>query len=263
MITDSYDVKTEPIIKPEDYYGPQKHICDICILTFSRIIFEEALETFNAQKAAEIGSCGGNIPIYTFEIPKEKNINRGESENVEKLRIGILLCNIGSVAAGINITESNWLIGATKYIMFGSAGALDQSKTKGKYVVPTKAYRDEGMSYHYAPPSDYIEVTGSKKVGEIFDEIGAPYVKGYCWTTDTWYRETRGQMDARRNEGCIAVDMEVSGAQAVCDFYGWELYCFLMTGDVLDEPVYDVAELSAANHDLDKLYLAFEIARRI
>ena len=24
---------------------------------------------------------------------------------------------------------------------------------KGKYVIPTAAYRDEGMSYHYAPPA--------------------------------------------------------------------------------------------------------------
>ena len=258
MITDSYDVKTEAIIKPEDYYGPQNHVCDICILTFSKVIFEETMEKFNPRKEAEIGSCAGNNPIYSFEIPKLKPAEEGD-----KLRIGIVLCNIGSIAAGVNITETNWLIGATKFIMFGSAGALDQSKTNGKYVVPTKAYRDEGMSYHYAPPADYIDVKGSKRVAEIFDELGTPYVEGYCWTTDTWYRETRGQMEARRSEGCIAVDMEVSGAQAVCDFYGWELYNFLVTGDVLDESVYDVAELSAANHDLDKLYLAFEIAKRI
>ena len=249
MITDSYDINTEAIITPEDYYGPQKHICDICIVTFSKIILEEALEKFDVRKDAEIGSCAGNIPIYTFE-------NDGK-------RIGMFLCNIGSIAAGVCITEVNWLIGATKFIMFGSAGALDQEKTKGKYVVPTKAYRDEGMSYHYAPPADYIDITGSEKVVEIFDELGEPYVTGYCWTTDTWYRETRGLMAARKSEGCIAVDMEVAGAQSVCDFYGWQLYNFLVTGDVLDDPIYDVADLAAANHDLDKFYLALEIAKRI
>lgn len=249
MITDSYDVKTEAIISPEDYYGPQNHVCDICIVTFSKVILAEVLEKFDVRRDAEIGSCAGNIPIYTFEH--------------DGLRIGIFLCNIGSIAAGVYITEANWLIGATKFIMFGSAGALDQEKTKGKYVVPTKAYRDEGMSYHYAPPADYINVTGSSKIAEIFDELGEPFVTGYCWTTDTWYRETRGLMAARKSEGCIAVDMEVAGAQAVCDFYGWQLYSFLVTGDVLDDPIYDVAELSSANHDLDKLYLALEIAKRI
>ena len=262
MITNSYDINTDPIITPEDYYGPQNHVCDICIITLSKVIFSEVMEKFNPRKEAEIGSCSGNIPIYTFEVAEAGGGDGGKAGD-EPLRIGILLCNIGSVAAGINITEANWLIGATKFIMFGSAGSLDNAKTYGKYVVPIKAYRDEGMSYHYAPPSDYIDVPGSSKVIEVFKELGVPFVDGYCWTTDTWYRETRGQMENRKSEGCIAVDMEVAGAQAVCDFYGWELFSFLVTGDVLDQPVYDVAELSAANHDLDKLYLALEIAKRL
>ena len=249
MIIDSFDIKTEAIITPEDYYGPQKHICDVCIVTFSKVILEEARSIFECRKDAEIGSCAGNIPIYTFE-------HAG-------MRIGILLCNIGSVAAGVNITEANWLIGATKFIMFGSAGSLDAEATAGKYVVPTKAYRDEGMSYHYAPPSDYIDVKGADKVSQVFDELSIPYVKGYCWTTDTWYRETRGLMEKRKTEGCIAVDMEVSGAQAVCDFYGFELYDFLETGDVLDLPEYQVEGLYEANHNMDKFHVALELAKRV
>ena len=284
MITDSFDVKTEAIITPEDYYGPQKHICDICIITFSRVIFQEVMERYECRKEGEIGSCAGNIPIYSFEINRGKlseskasdvktaTGKKSEGRNIEAqtldedtepLRIGILLCSIGSVAAGTNITESNWLIGATKFILFGSAGSLDNDKTKGKYTVPDKAYRDEGMSYHYVPPADYIDVPGCQKVSEIFDEVGIPYVKGGCWTTDSFYRETRGLMEKRKSEGCLAVDMEVSGAQAVCDFYGFSLYCFLETGDVLDEHVYDAAGLFDANHDLNKFFVALEIAKRI
>ncbi|MBP3816052.1 MAG: nucleoside phosphorylase [Firmicutes bacterium] len=256
MITDSFD-RSKPIITPGDYYGEQKHILDICIITFSKVIFQEVLDNYRSQslrKEGEIVSCGGNIPIYSFEIEDLKG---------EAMRIGILLSSIGSVAAGINITECNWLTGATKFIMFGSAGALNEPLTKGKYVVPAKAYRDEGMSYHYMPPSDYVDVDMADRVGEIFDEIKVPYVKGPCWTTDTWYRETVEQMKARVEDGCLAVDMEVSGAQAVCSFYGWELYCFLVTGDVLGEEEYSLGGLASANHDLDKLHLGFEIAKRI
>ena len=50
-----------------------------------------------------------------------------------------------------------YMTGADKFILFGSAGALDKEKTKGKYVIPTEAYRDEGMSYHYAPPGDGLQ----------------------------------------------------------------------------------------------------------
>ena len=63
-----------------------------------------------------------------------------------------------------------------------------------------------------------------------------------------------------RAEGCIAVEMEVAGVQAVCDFYGLELYDFLEAGDVLESSGYEVEGLDAANHNLGKLYIALETA---
>ena len=76
-------------------------------------------------------------------------------------------------------------------------------------------------------------------------------------------RETVGLTDRRRSEGCIAVEMELAGVQAVCDFTGLELYDFLVTGDVLSEDEYRVEELSDANHNMDKFYIALEIAKAI
>ena len=89
------------------------------------------------------------------------------------------------------------------------------------------------MSYHYAPPADYIDIPGGKKVSEIFSALGVPHVCGKTWTPDAFYRELRHQMEARRAEGCLTVDMELAGVQAVCAFHGWELYSFLQCGDVL------------------------------
>ena len=119
------------------------------------------------------------------------------------------------------------------------------------------------MSYHYAPPADYIAIKNADRVEEIFTELQLPYVKGRVWTTDAFYRETRDQFAKRRAEGCIAVEMEVAGVQAVCDYHGFELYDFLVTGDVLDAPVYEIEGLHSANHDLDKLFIALELAKRI
>ena len=67
----------------------------------------------------------------------------------------------------------------------------------------------------------------------------------------------------RKAEGCLAVDMEVAGVQAVCSFHGFQLYCFLMTGDVLDLPEWDVAELGEANHSMDNLKLALKLAAAV
>ena len=47
------------------------------------------------------------------------------------------------------------------------------------------------------------------------------------------------------------------------DFYGFELYDFLVAGDVLIEGNYETDGLSAANHDLDKLFLALQIAKNM
>ena len=46
----------------------------------------------------------------------------------------------------------------------------------------------------------------------------------------------------------------------ILEKYGFELYDFLVTGDVLDQPEYSIGTLQAANHSLDKLHLALAIA---
>ena len=67
-------------------------------------------------------------------------------------------------------------------------------------------------------------------------------------------------IESQAIKGCIAVEMELAGVQAVCDFYGLELYDFLEAGDVLESSGYDVEGLHDANHDLGKLYVALNTA---
>ena len=249
MITDSFDNKTPSIVSFADFYGEQKHLIDTCLVTFSKQIADSVLDTFDCAKIADIHAANGFTPIYQFTH---------EGKN-----IGFYLSGIGSTLAAQFCIESSYLTGATNYIMFGSAGSLDGEKTTGKFVIPTHAYRDEGMSYHYAPPADYIDIKNHGKVAEIFRRLDLPYVEGRVWTTDAFMRETVGQMTLRRSEGCIAVEMELAGVQSVCDFHGLELYDFLATGDVLSGSEYHVEGLNDANHNMDKFYIALEIAKAI
>ncbi|MBR4906641.1 MAG: nucleoside phosphorylase [Clostridia bacterium] len=249
MITDSFDNKSEPLFTPEHFLGPQKHLSDICLLTFSHVILKELMTRFTLSEVGTLDSANGSRPIYVFEFGGRT--------------IAAFLCGIGSTIAGNDVVELNWEIGATKFIMFGSAGNLNREATAGKYVIPTEAYRDEGLSYHYAPPADYIAIKNADATAAFFDELRLPYVMGRVWTTDAFYRETKDQVAARQKEGCLAVEMELAGVEAVCDFHGFELYNFLVTGDVLDAPVYENGELRSANHDLDKLDIALEIVKRI
>lgn len=245
MITDSYHSEKESLFSPGVFLGERKSICDTAIATFSCDIFNSVLEKYPHKEVAHVGSANGSKPVYMLEI---------NGKNVV-----FYLSAIGGCLAGNDIIEINWQTGIKNLIIFGSAGSLDSKATDGRFVIPTQAYRDEGMSYHYAPPSDFIDIKNSGKLEGIFEELKLPYVSGRIWTTDAPYRETKTAISERKKDGCIAVEMEVAGVQAVCDFYGIELYSFLMTGDLLDSDEYNPDGLEYANHSCDKFFTALKI----
>jgi purine-nucleoside phosphorylase len=246
MITDCYDDKTESIITPRDFYGEPKHIVDICLIIFSKEIHSHLLDNYTCEKIGELNACNGITPIYKM--------------NYKGKDIAFYLTAIGSAVASTLCYEVSWQTGARNFIMFGSCGSLNREKTDGKFIVPTETYRGEGASYYYAKPSDYITIKNSKKISSIFEKLNVPHVLGKVWTTDSMLRETVGLVEKRKEEGCIAVEMELAGVQALCDFYDLELYNFLEAGDVLESSGYEVEGLHGANHNLGKLYIALDIA---
>lgn len=131
-------------------------------------------------------------------------------------------------------------------------------------MVPTAAYRDEGTSYHYAPASDYIAIKNADTVARFMEDAGLPYVLGKTWTTDAIYRETVGNFEKRKADGCISVEMECAGLQAVCDFRGAQLYTFFTSGDLLDAPKWDLrkkeGQIVGTQHDAGHFDIALELA---
>ena len=249
MIIHDFDPKTPSMIDMEAFYGPRQHQVDKCLILFSKEIHDGLLDRYDCTVIGRIGACNGSTPIYSFSLDGEP--------------VAFYLSAIGSALASGFCYEVHWQTGATRFVMFGSCGSLDGEVTRGRYIVPAEAYRGEGASYYYVPPADYIGIKNADRVAAVFDELGAPYVQGRVWTTDSMIRETVGLVDRRKREGCIAVEMELAGVQALCDFYGLELYNFLEAGDVLAESGYDAAGLHSANHDLGKLRLGLEILKRM
>ena len=249
MIIHDFDPKTPSMIDMEAFYGPRQHQVDKCLILFSKEIHDGLLDRYDCTVIGRIGACNGSTPIYSFSLDGEP--------------VAFYLSAIGSALASGFCYEVHWQTGATRFVMFGSCGSLDGEVTRGRYIVPAEAYRGEGASYYYVPPADYIGIKNAERVAAVFDELGAPYVQGRVWTTDSMIRETVGLVDRRKREGCIAVEMELAGVQALCDFFGLELYNFLEAGDVLAESGYDAAGLHSANHDLGKLRLGLEILKRM
>ena len=161
---------------------------------------------------------------------------------VERNGVQIALCQ-APVGAAAATQILDWLIayGARKIISAGSCGALRDFE-EGCFLVPRRALRDEGTSYHYAPPSRYIELNedARRAIRSALLERNIKYQEVTTWSTDGFYRETRGMVTYRRNEGCETVEMECAALAACTEFRGATFGMILYIADTLaDVEKYD------------------------
>ena len=242
MITDSFDENVLAVINPQK--KDDLHKCDVIIATFSNHIEEYVLNKFKPEKVGEFTCVNGVFSIFKFDY-------NGKTFGFYKILLGS--------AASVGMTEDVVChFDCKKILVFGSAGTLDKD-CYGKVMIPTYAYRDEGTSYHYEKASDYIEIKNAKIIEKFMKSNNIPYKIGKCWTTDGFFRETERNLKRRQNDGCIAVDMECSAIQAMCNFRNLDLYYFFLSGDLLDSPEWVEEGLKDANHN----YKNFEIALRL
>ena len=99
------------------------------------------------------------------------------------------------------------------------------------------------------------------------EEAGLPYVVGKTWTTDAVHRETRGNFEKRKAEGCISVEMECAAVQAMCDYRNLNAYFFFTCGDLLDAPKWDARkkknQKEGTQHDPGHFDIALELAKYV
>lgn len=189
---------------------------EIAITAFSDHTYGELVSRSGAKKLTSIEGCIG-LDVRAYE--------RGGK------RIIVYKSPIGAPAAAAAMEEV-MACGVKKVVAFGICGSLIEAPNH-TFMVPTRAYRDEGTSLHYMPPSDYIELNNSGIVEKSLKTGGIKTLTGGAWTTDGFYRETRTRAEKMKANGCIAVDMECSALQAVANFRGKQFYTFFITADSL------------------------------
>ena len=251
MITDTFENISEEIIKATRNDNAIK--VDACILTFSHVILKYVLENYECKKIGDLFSSNGANPIYGFEY--------------EDRYFAVYMSYVGAPACVADIEDTMSIINTDKYVVFGGSGCLNKEIARGKIMIPTEAYRDEGTSYHYAPASDYIEIKNADVVAEFMETAGLPYVTGKTWTTDAVHRETRANFEKRKADGCISVEMECASVQAMCDYRKLNAYFFFTCGDLLDAPKWDERmkknQVKHTQHDSGHFDIALELARYI
>lgn len=134
-------------------------------------------------------------------------------------------------AAGM--LEALIALGSKKFVACGSAGVLKSELKRGAIVIPSSALRDEGTSYHYCPPSRDIEMDQEvvRKLELVLQKHNISYEIGKTWTTDGFFRETKGKISKRKAEGCLTVEMECSAFIAVSKFRDVKFGQYLAAGD--------------------------------
>ena len=251
MITNSYDVHSAAKINPSD--GKDAVSVDACIITFSWMIEKYVLEQFACQQIGVSKSVTGDTPIWAFD-------HAGN-------RFAFFKSFVGAPACVATIEDTRAVFSTQSYILFGGSGCLNKEIARGRVMIPTAAYRDEGTSYHYAPASDYIEIPKASVVEAFMKENGLPYAVGKTWTTDAIFRETENNFAARKAEGCLSVEMECAGVQAMCQFRGLDLYVFFTSGDLLDAPKWtqrmSAGQIKHTQHDAGHFDIALALAEYV
>ena len=197
-----------------------------CVFSFLGRYIDEYASKTETRKVSEFVSATKHYPIYITKYKAEE----------------IVLCQ-APVGAAPAAQILDWLIGygVREIISAGTCGCLE-SFPEGTFLIPHKALRDEGTSYHYAPPTRFMEIgeKARQAIKETLTEHGMKYREVITWSTDGFYRETKEKVAYRKSEGCSVVEMECSALAAVAAFRSAAWGMILYTADSLaDVDQYD------------------------
>ncbi len=207
---------------------------ELCVFAFVGDEVDLFAKQHNAKTVAHFISITKNFPVYVLNI-KGKDI---------------CLCQAPCGAAPA-VMILDWLIGygVKKIVSTGSCGVLCDLP-ENYFLIPERALREEGTSFHYLPPERYIDLDADilAALEGYFESHKIAYTKCTTWTTDGFFRETKKKVTERRSEGCSCVDMECSALAACARFRGVSFGQFFFTADSLNSiDDYDARDFGVAS----------------
>lgn len=239
-----FDDNPQAVIMP-NHEGLDLQLPKKCIYAFLEEEIDRYAREVGAECAGEFISATKTYPVYVMDYKGEK--------------VCLAQAPVGSAPAA---QFMDWLIGygVEQIISTGTCGVLADIE-ENAFLVPVRALRDEGTSYHYAAPSRYMDVhvEAISAIEQVLEQLGIPYEEVMTWTTDGFYRETAEKVAYRKEEGCAVVEMECSALAAVAQLQGVVWGELLFTADSLaDFDNYDQRDWGAEAFD-KALELCLEI----
>ena len=213
-----FDANPQAVLMPT-HEGLDLKLPKKCIYAF----LEEEIDRFAQEVGAE---CVGEFVSATKTYPVYVMSYKGEE-------VCLAQAPVGSAPAA---QFMDWLIGygVEQIISTGTCGVLADIE-ENAFLVPVRALRDEGASYHYVAPSRYMEmqIEAISAIEQVLEQLGIPYEEVMTWSTDGFYRETAEKVAYRKEEGCAVVEMECAALAAVAQLRGVVWGQLLFTADSL------------------------------
>jgi uridine phosphorylase len=164
----------------------------------------------------------GDIVSY-LQRSKQSTLSRGWACYYTKLhefsiggiRAGIVGCAVGAPFA-VLVAEEMFASGCRLLVSVTSAGRIALGQDEPRFLLLSRALRDEGTSRHYVAHG-----TWSRLDRRLFRELAAnlakapvPMAVGSSWTTDAPFRETVAAIESARGRAVDCVEMEAAGLYA-------------------------------------------------
>ena len=143
MLLQEFDPNPSAVINPWGNIKPVQDCPRVAVSCFELRTFDRMVERLGGVEIMRLKKANWDAPVY-----------RTEYKGVE---IALFEAYVGA-AGCMGVLEELFAAGVEKLVLFGTCGVLDRSIGDCGIIIPTVALRDEGASFHYAPPSDEIEV---------------------------------------------------------------------------------------------------------
>jgi len=142
------------------------------------------------------------------------------------IEFGLVPFAVGGPFA-VLVAEELASAGAELVISVSSAGQVIPLAAPPYFVLIEKAWRDEGTSLHYQPPSEWSHLRPhlAARLAAALEELGDTVFTGASWTTDAPFRETPSAIAAARAAGAHAVEMEAASLYAYAAARQRDLVC--------------------------------------
>jgi uridine phosphorylase len=140
--------------------------------------------------------------------------------------VGIVGRVVGASFA-VLVAEELFASGCQLLISLTSAGQIMASGPPPYFIIIDRALRDEGTSYHYAPPAEFAEADPQlvEIAAKATSKNGPRVVVGATWTTDAPFRETVEAIEAARSKGILGVEMEAAALYTFARLVGVSVLC--------------------------------------